>query len=427
MNNTTQIIRGMHDLIPDDVIKWNYIENILKKTLINYCYDEIRLPIVEKEILFKKSIGTITDVFEKEMYSFRDKSNNKICLRPEGTAGCVRAAIANSLIFKKKQRLWYIGPMFRYERPQKGRYRQFFQLGVEIFGYSEPEIDIEIILLNIDWWKKLNLDKYLTLEINTIGSIEDRKVYQKELTQFLIKNKSYLDKQSKDRLLQNPFRILDSKNKEVQKLLLDAPKLFNFLNKKSIFRFNFFCKLLDSLNIKYIVNNNLVRGLDYYNDTVFEWKYYSSNMSQNTICAGGRYDNLVEKIGNYSSPAIGCAVGMERLISLNLIISKKLNLFIKKIDLFVSFLYPNLYLETIKLSKKIRKIFKNVKMLLETSYTTEKKHLKKANELNAKIFIFITSKDIKTKTIFIKDLEKKINFKFSENELFLFLKEKLHK
>ncbi|CAL4321806.1 histidine--tRNA ligase [Buchnera aphidicola] len=423
MNNTIQIVRGMHDLIPNDVVKWTYIENILKKILINHCYDEIRLPIIEKEILFKKSIGTITDVVEKEMYSFKDKSENKICLRPEGTAGCVRAVLDHSLIFKKKQRLWYIGPMFRYERPQRGRYRQFFQLGVEVFGYLEPEIDLEIILLNLNWWKKLNIDEYLTLEINTIGSIEDRMVYQKELMKFLMKNKSNLDQQSKDRLFKNPFRILDSKNKNIQELLLNGPKLFNFLNKNSIFRFNLFCKLLDLIKVKYTINNNLVRGLDYYNDTVFEWKYKVSNMSQNTICAGGRYDNLVKKIGNYSSPAIGCAIGMERLISLYSLISKKSNFFIKKNDLFIAFLYPNLYLESLKLSRKIREIFTNVKILLEITHSIKKKYLRKANKLNSKIFIFITSKNIKKKTILTKDLKKKVDFKFSESELLLFLKE----
>ncbi|WP_343153946.1 histidine--tRNA ligase [Buchnera aphidicola (Mindarus keteleerifoliae)] len=421
MNGKIQIVRGMHDLIPTEVIEWNLIENIFKKVLINYCYDEIRFPIIEKKMLFKKSIGTVTDIFEKEIYSFKDKSKNEICLRPEGTASCVRASLNHGLIYKKKQRLWYIGPMFRYERPQKGRYRQFYQLGIEVFGYLEPEIDLEIILLNISWWKKLNIEKYLTLEINTIGSIEDREKYQKALIKFLSKKKSVLDQQSKNRLFKNPLRILDSKNKKIQEILISGPKLFDFLSKKSILRFNFLCKLLDSINIKYKINNNLVRGLDYYNDTVFEWKCESFNLSQNTICAGGRYDNLVEKIGGYSTPAIGCAVGMERILFLRSLILNKSNSSIIKIDVYIVFFDKNLYLECLKLSQKIRKKFGNIKTLLEISFVTKKNYLKKASKLNSRFCIVVSSIKKNEKNILVKDLKKNVNLKCCEQKLLMFL------
>ena len=318
MAKNIQAIRGMNDYLPGETAIWQRIEGTLKNVLGSYGYSEIRLPIVEQTPLFKRAIGEVTDVVEKEMYTFEDRNGDSLTLRPEGTAGCVRAGIEHGLLYNQEQRLWYIGPMFRHERPQKGRYRQFHQLGCEVFGLQGPDIDAELIMLTARWWRALGISEHVTLELNSIGSLEARANYRDALVAFLEQHKEKLDEDCKRRMYTNPLRVLDSKNPEVQALLNDAPALGDYLDEESREHFAGLCKLLESAGIAYTVNQRLVRGLDYYNRTVFEWVTNSLG-SQGTVCAGGRYDGLVGQLKgkpDQSVPAVGFAMGMERLLLL---------------------------------------------------------------------------------------------------------------
>ncbi|WP_442976069.1 histidine--tRNA ligase [Rouxiella sp. T17] len=310
-----QAIRGMNDYLPADTALWQRIEGSLKQVLATYGYSEIRMPIVEQTPLFKRAIGEVTDVVEKEMYTFEDRNGESMTLRPEGTAGCVRAGIEHGLLYNQEQRLWYIGPMFRYERPQKGRYRQFNQLGVEVFGLNGPDVDAELILLTARWWRELGIAEHVSLELNSIGSLEARANYRDALVAFLEQHKESLDEDCKRRMYSNPLRVLDSKNPEVQALLNDAPALADYLDDESREHFAGLCELLSLAGIPYTVNQRLVRGLDYYNRTVFEWVTASLG-AQGTVCAGGRYDGLVEQLGGRATPAVGFAMGLERLVLL---------------------------------------------------------------------------------------------------------------
>ena len=310
-----QAIRGMNDYLPADTALWQRIEGSLKQVLATYGYSEIRMPIVEQTPLFKRAIGEVTDVVEKEMYTFEDRNGESMTLRPEGTAGCVRAGIEHGLLYNQEQRLWYIGPMFRYERPQKGRYRQFNQLGVEVFGLNGPDVDAELILLTARWWRELGIAEHVALELNSIGSLEARANYRDALVAFLEQHKESLDEDCKRRMYSNPLRVLDSKNPEVQALLNDAPALADYLDDESREHFAGLCELLSLAGIPYTVNQRLVRGLDYYNRTVFEWVTASLG-AQGTVCAGGRYDGLVEQLGGRATPAVGFAMGLERLVLL---------------------------------------------------------------------------------------------------------------
>lgn len=315
MAKNIQAIRGMNDYLPEETALWQRIEGTLKQVLGSYGYSEIRLPIVEQTPLFKRAIGEVTDVVEKEMYTFEDRNGESLTLRPEGTAGCVRAGIEHGLLYNQEQRLWYIGPMFRYERPQKGRYRQFHQLGAEVFGLQGPDIDAELILLTARWWKALGIAEHVKLELNSIGSLEARANYRDALVAFLEQHVEVLDEDCKRRMYSNPLRVLDSKNPEVQALLNDAPRLSEYLDEESRAHFAGLCELLAQAGIPYTVNERLVRGLDYYNRTVFEWVTTSLG-AQGTVCAGGRYDGLVEQLGGRATPAVGFAMGLERLVLL---------------------------------------------------------------------------------------------------------------
>ncbi|HEY0211275.1 histidine--tRNA ligase [Acerihabitans sp.] len=315
MAKNIQAIRGMNDYLPEDTAVWQRIEGQLKHVLAGYGYSEIRLPIVEQTPLFKRAIGEVTDVVEKEMYTFEDRNGESLTLRPEGTAGCVRAGIEHGLLYNQEQRLWYIGPMFRYERPQKGRYRQFHQLGVEVFGLTGPDIDAELILLTARWWRALGIDGHVALELNSIGSLEARARYREALVAFLERHQDALDDDCRRRMHTNPLRVLDSKNAGIQALLNDAPVLTDYLDDESREHFNGLCELLARAGIPYTVNPRLVRGLDYYNRTVFEWVTTSLG-AQGTVCAGGRYDGLVEQLGGRAAPAVGFAMGLERLVLL---------------------------------------------------------------------------------------------------------------
>jgi histidyl-tRNA synthetase len=303
----------MNDILPDATPYWQSVEATLNSVLSSYGYQEIRFPIVEKTALFSRSIGEVTDIVEKEMYSFEDRNGDGLTLRPEGTAGCVRAAMQNGLIHQT-QRLWYMGPMFRHERPQKGRYRQFHQIGVEAYGFNGPDIDAEMILMTARLWKQLGLTG-VTLQINSLGSTEARLAYRDVLIAYFEAHQAQLDEDSQRRLHTNPLRILDSKNPEMQKLNEGAPKLLEHLDEVSAQEFKALCERLDQAGIAYEVNSRLVRGLDYYGKTVFEWVTDQLG-SQGTVCAGGRYDGLVSQLGGKGATAIGFAIGIERLIAL---------------------------------------------------------------------------------------------------------------
>ncbi|MBT6693355.1 MAG: histidine--tRNA ligase [Porticoccaceae bacterium] len=310
-----QSLRGMHDLLPGNSEIWQYLEKTVADVLSRYSYQEIRFPILEQTELFKRSVGEDTDIVEKEMYSFEDRNGDQLSLRPEGTAGCVRACTEHGLLHNQTQRLWYTGPMFRHERPQKGRQRQFHQIGVEAFGLNGPDIDAELLLLTANLWKTLKIDSVVTLQINSLGTSSDRARYREKLVSYLMTHRDDLDEDSQRRLETNPMRILDSKNPEVQKIVNGAPQLTDFIDDDSRQHFEQLCGILDAAKISYEINPRLVRGLDYYSKTVFEWVTDSLG-AQGAICAGGRYDGLVEQLGGKPCPGVGFAMGIERLVLL---------------------------------------------------------------------------------------------------------------
>lgn len=310
-----QAIRGMNDLLPQDSAIWQYVEATVTDVLQSYGYREIRFPLLEQTELFKRSIGEVTDIVEKEMYTFADRNGDSLTLRPEGTASCVRACEQHGLLYNQVQRLWYSGPMFRHERPQKGRLRQFHQVGVETFGMQGPDIDVELLLLTARLWQALGIDQEVTLQINSLGVPESRAHYRAALVEYLTDCVDKLDADSQRRLHTNPLRILDSKDPQTQALLSDAPKLNEFLDDESRIHFESLRGLLNGLGIAHSVNPHLVRGLDYYTKTVFEWVTDALG-AQGTVCAGGRYDGLVEQLGGKATPAVGFAMGIERLVLL---------------------------------------------------------------------------------------------------------------
>ncbi|WP_417597095.1 histidine--tRNA ligase [Oceanospirillum sp.] len=313
MAKKIQAIRGMNDILPEQSAIWQYLESTIGSLLKRYSYQEIRMPIVEQTALFKRSIGEVTDIVEKEMYTFDDRNGDSLTLRPEGTASCVRAGEEHGLLYNQIQRLWYQGPMFRHERPQKGRYRQFHQVGVETFGMAGPDIDAELIILSARLWKELGIYDSVTLELNSLGSAEARSEYRAALVEFLSARKDELDDDSQRRLESNPMRILDSKDPNTQELLNGAPVFDDYIDQESKEHFEQLCSMLNAAGIEYKLNPRLVRGLDYYCKTVFEWTTTELG-SQGTVCAGGRYDGLVEQLGGRATPAVGFAMGIERLI-----------------------------------------------------------------------------------------------------------------
>nr|WP_281283912.1 histidine--tRNA ligase [Hydrocarboniclastica marina] len=310
-----QAIRGMNDILPEQTPAWQYLEQQVRNLLRSFAYQEIRLPILEQTDLFRRSIGEVTDIVEKEMYTFEDRNGDSLTLRPEGTAGCVRAADEHGLLFNQVRKLWYAGPMFRHERPQKGRYRQFHQIGVECFGMTGPDIDAELLILTFRLWQRLGLAPHVQLEINSLGAASDRHRYKQALVEYLSGHVDLLDEDSRRRLDSNPLRILDTKDPQTRELLNAAPKLEAFLSEEDKVHFEQLKTLLDAAGVPYKVNPYLVRGLDYYGKTVFEWVTASLG-AQGTVCAGGRYDGLVEQLGGKSVPGIGFAMGVERLVLL---------------------------------------------------------------------------------------------------------------
>ena len=314
MAKNIQAIRGMRDVLPDQTPLWQFLESRVGGVLAAYGYREIRMPIVEQTELFKRSIGEVTDIVEKEMYTFDDRNGDSLTLRPEGTAGCVRAAMENGLLHNQTQRLWYQGPMFRHERPQKGRYRQFHQIGVETFGMSGPDIDAELILITARIWRALGIQD-LELQLNTLGTAEERAAYREQLVAYLDRHRELLDEDSLRRLDSNPLRILDSKNPAMREMLDAAPTMSAHLGEDSRRHLDFICDTLQRAGVSFVLNPRLVRGLDYYSRTVFEWVTDRLG-AQGTVCAGGRYDGLVEQLGGKPVPAVGFAMGLERLVAI---------------------------------------------------------------------------------------------------------------
>ena len=402
MAKNIQAIRGMNDYLPADTAIWQRIEGTLKQVLASYGYSEIRLPIVEQTPLFSRAIGEVTDVVEKEMYTFEDRNGESLTLRPEGTAGCVRAGIEHGLLYNQEQRLWYIGPMFRYERPQKGRYRQFHQMGVEVFGLQGPDVDVELIMLTHRWWKALGIADHVELELNSIGSLEARANYRSALVAFLEQHKEVLDEDCKRRMYTNPLRVLDSKNPDIQTLLNDAPTLGEFLDEESREHFSGLCALLDDAGIKYRINQRLVRGLDYYNRTVFEW-VTSSLGSQGTVCGGGRYDGLVEQLGGRATPAVGFAMGLERLVLLVQAVNPEFEP-TRIVDVYVIASGQGVQSAAMQLAEKLRDADPALKLMTNFGGGNFKKQFARADKWGARIALVLGEDEVKAGQVVIKDL-----------------------
>ena len=393
---------GMNDILPGQTQIWRYLEEQVKATLDGFGYQEIRMPIVEETRLFKRSIGEVTDIVEKEMYTFT-RSERSLTLRPEGTASCVRACEEHQLIANnQRQRLWYMGPMFRYERPQKGRYRQFHQIGVETFGMATPDIDAELIIMTHQLWQRLNIRDKVTLQLNTLGSNEARAKYKAALVEFLSGVKDQLDEDSQRRLDTNPLRILDSKNQQTQALLNEAPDFYDYLDDESKEHFETLRALLDAVGVEYEINPRLVRGLDYYSKTVFEWVTTELG-AQGTVCAGGRYDGLVEQLGGKPTPAVGFAMGIERLIlmleALNVIPDEVTNY----LDVYQVSM-GNVTTPAMQLATQLREAIPSLRLQMHLGGGNFKKQMKKANESGARFALILGEDEVAAGKASIKDL-----------------------
>ena len=405
MAQKIQAIRGMNDTLPEQTPYWQKLEAILRRLMGSYGYSEIRMPIVEKTQLFKRAVGEVTDIVEKEMYTFEDRNGDSLSLRPEGTASCVRAGIEHGLLYNQEQRLWYMGPMFRHERPQKGRYRQFHQLGVETFGIATADVDAELILMTARLWKELGLADSVRLEINSLGSNEARAAYRDKLVAFLEPIKDQLDEDSQRRLSTNPLRILDSKNPEVQALVKDAPKLSEHLDEESEQHFKILCDILDANGICYEVNTNLVRGLDYYNRTVFEW-ITDKLGAQGTICAGGRYDGLTEQLGGHATTASGFAMGIERIVAL---LEEIEPIKPRLADVYMVALGEAAEINAIQLAEKLRDELPTLKVRNNFGGGNFKKQFKRADKSGADIALVIGEEEVQEQTVGVKFLREQKN------------------
>ncbi|WP_237760493.1 histidine--tRNA ligase [Legionella steelei] len=392
----------MNDVLPEVTALWRSIEQVFISVLSSYGYQEIRFPLIESTQLFKRTIGEVTDIVEKEMYTFNDLNGDSITLRPEGTAGCVRACLQNGLLHNQQQKLWYIGQMFRHERPQKGRYRQFNQLGVEVFGMPGAMAELELISMSRKFWEHLGFADFVQLQVNTLGELAERQRYKEILVEYLTDHENQLDEDSKRRLTRNPLRILDSKNPEMQQLLANAPKLIDVLDEKSRAHFQSFCDGLDALQVPYVVNPVLVRGLDYYGHTVFEWVTDKLG-SQATVCAGGRYDILVEQLGGNPTPAVGFALGIERIYllmeTLNLLKKEK-----KKNALYIIAVNEQAVVRGLIISEMIRSTYPEIEVSVNTAGGSFKSQFKKADKSDARLALILGEDELANQQISIKDL-----------------------
>lgn len=400
MTTRFQSVRGMHDVLPAHTPHWQYVEETLRQWLRSYGYEEIRFPVVEHTELFKRTIGEVTDIVEKEMFSFEDRGGDSLALRPEGTAGAVRAGIQHDLLYNKVARLWYMGPMFRYERPQEGRYRQFHQLGVEAFGMAGPDLDAELILMTARLWRRLGLHE-LVLELNTLGSAAARALYRDQLVRYLETRQAELDDDSRRRLHRNPLRILDSKHPGTQAVLAHAPRLEEHLDEESRGHFTQLCSLLDAAGLTYKINPRLVRGLDYYGRTVFEWVTDKLG-AQSTVCAGGRYDGLVEQLGGKSTPAMGFALGLERLL-----------LLLDKCGVLPTVTAPACYVmgagegtqeAVLRLAERLRTEAPKLGVLMDCGSGGFKPKFRRADASGARLALILGENELKSGTISVKYL-----------------------
>ena len=401
-------IRGMNDILPIPTKEnpvttqcWQAVEKVLRQLMHQYGYKEIRLPIVENTPLFKRAIGEVTDIVEKEMYTFEDKGGDSVTLRPEGTAGCVRACLEHGLTYNQTQRLWYTGPMFRYERPQKGRYRQFHQFGVETFGMKSADIDAELILMTARLWRELGLSEVVRLELNTLGESASRQAYKDALVAYLSQHIDSLDEDSKRRLNTNPLRILDSKDPKTQAVLANAPQLFDYLDEESLQHFASLRAVLDAAGVAYTVNPRLVRGLDYYNKTVFEWVTNALG-AQGTVCAGGRYDGLVTQLGGQATPAVGFAIGLERLVLL-------LDTLQQQNDSSEADIYlvseTNTINQALLLAELLRNSLKNYRIVSHCGGGQFKNQLKRADKTGAQAALLLGENEVAEQKVTVKWLQ----------------------
>ncbi len=391
----------MNDCLPTQSPLWQKVEGVVKNVISAYGYSEVRMPIVEMTHLFSRAIGEVTDVVEKEMYTFEDRNGDSLTLRPEGTAGCVRSGIENGLLYNQEQRLWYMGPMFRHERPQKGRYRQFHQCGVEVFGLDGPDVDAELIMMTARLWRELGIAQHVRLELNSIGSLEARANYRTALIDYLEQYQSVLDEDCKRRMYTNPLRVLDSKNPDVQAILGDAPQLSDYLDAESKQHFAGLCELLDAAGIEYTVNQRLVRGLDYYNRTVFEWITESLG-SQGTVCGGGRYDGLVEQLGGKPTPAVGFAMGLERLV---LMMETLGNTDVRRsVDVYMVTAGEGTMMAGMKLAEQLREQVPGLRVMTHFGGGNFKKQFKRADKVGAAIALVLGEDEVAAQTVVVKDL-----------------------
>ncbi|GGZ39143.1 histidyl-tRNA synthetase [Shewanella chilikensis] len=402
MAKQIQAIRGMNDILPTQSPVWQKVEAVLRASVASFGYSEIRTPIVENTDLFKRSIGEVTDIVEKEMYTFADRNGDSLTLRPEGTASTVRAGNEHGLLYNQEQRLWYMGPMFRHERPQKGRYRQFHQFGVEVYGIKSADIDAEVLMLSASLWQKLGLTEHVSLELNTLGDSDERAAYREALVVFLEQHKDKLDEDSQRRMYSNPLRVLDSKDQQVQALLADAPALMDYLGEDSKAHFARLCELLEAVGIQYGVNPRLVRGLDYYNRTVFEWVTDSLG-AQGTVLAGGRYDGLVSQLGGKETPAVGFAMGLERIVLL--LETLELNADVAaEVDVYVTAMGDDCVIEAMKIAQELREKLPKLKVMSHCGGGNFKKQMKRADKSGAGFALIIGETELANNKVAVKPL-----------------------
>ena len=400
MTSKLKAIRGMNDILPEVSATWRYLESVVQEIVHSYGYSEIRLPLLEYTELFKRSIGEVTDIVEKEMYTFPDRNGESLTLRPEATAGMVRAGMTNGLFHNQKQKLWTSGPMFRYEKPQQGRYRQFYQFDVEAVGYDGPDVDAELIIMSARMWQRLGISK-IALEINSLGTPESRTSYRKALVEYFSSVKNQLDEDSIRRLEQNPLRILDSKNPDMQAIVDAAPVMLDYLDEESATHFAGLKALLDAAGVAYTVNPRLVRGLDYYSRTVFEWVTDALG-SQGAVCSGGRYDGLVEKLGGRATPAIGWAMGIERFVALYEACGGETPA--TNADVYIAALGEGTLARAFVLAEELRNSISGLRVELNLGGGSFKSQMKRADKSGAEFALILGEQELADGCIGIKPL-----------------------
>lgn len=399
--NKLSAVKGMPDLLPDQSPVWQHLEKNIRQLMQSYAYEEMRMPILERTNLFARSIGEVTDIVEKEMYTFLDRNGDSLTVRPEGTAGCVRACIEHALLRNQQpQKLWYMGPMCRYERPQKGRLRQFTQLGVEAFNFPGPDIDVELLAMCARLWKMLRLDHVITLQINSIGDMQSRNAYKEQLVTYFSAHNAELDEDSKRRLTSNPLRILDSKNPDMQNLIANAPVLLDYIDAESKEHFAQLQRELTELGISFTINPRLVRGLDYYNRTVFEWVTDQLG-SQSAVCAGGRYDNLVTQLGGPAAQGVGFAIGLERIV---LLLEATQQSFTRQVDGFLMCVGTAAEQARLLTAERLRNLLPNFCLQTNMGSGSFGGLMKKADKSGARVAFIIGDDEVANDTVTVKFL-----------------------